>query len=441
MKIEDIYNFIESLDEKEFFHYLSPESYYNSPLKYSICSNEFPKIETRKLLDIYFLLKENEDEILDLVANQVLNFTDEDYEIDQISVNWYILIFKLMNWDWKKTYQNLKIGKSSEYTEKLIELNENFDRKSYFIINDRDSEESLYTKDLCDAVYLLKDRDQRVNLEKVIKGESFESWNFTLKKGDYILYNKLKEIKISESDKKETFYQEIKKEFTKENRDLRLSALLGERRVVRFNNHYLNHKKYSKDMKKIISIREFWGSRNIGYLPNPKKTINVNINIEDVKKAVKKVSNKYYLLEEDEILNQYKFNASQFLNLGSYAFVNLDELSKTRTSITIEISRKVGSFDSSVEIANANRHIDSLFSEISNVIRRKDEVKSNTSSLTNFELSELESKNRTLERAKEEGYTEVFNSEDEVISAGRQGKITQSMKVVDDGKIVWVGKK
>ncbi len=122
-------------------------------------------------------------------------------------------------------------------------------------------------------------------------------------------------------------------------------------------------------MKYLKKINELYGSSST---PNPRKTINVNFNIDNVKKAVLKISGDYKLVEEDDILNQYKFDNYEFLNLGSYAFINLDEINENRTSITIEIIRKVGSFNIGAELNKANNHINSLFTIISKYLKNPD---------------------------------------------------------------------
>lgn len=182
MKIEDVYNFIDSLSEEEFFEYLTPESYYNTNLYNSICGDNLPIISIRKLLEIYFLLSENEDDIINFVLEKMYEFSE--YEVEMNGLDWYIIIFYLAG------FQNpyniyTKINTTNKNNENLVELitlNENFDRNSDFIFNDTDSQESFYTKDLTECVLLVTDRDKQMNFEKIVKTEEFHSRNISFKK-------------------------------------------------------------------------------------------------------------------------------------------------------------------------------------------------------------------------------------------------------------------
>ena len=49
------------------------------------------------------------------------------------------------------------------------------------------------------------------------------------------------------------------------------------------------------------------------------------------------------------------------MSLGVYIDINLSSVNENKTEITIEIRRKIGSFDQSHEVTNANKHIDTMF--------------------------------------------------------------------------------
>lgn len=106
-------------------------------------------------------------------------------------------------------------------------------------------------------------------------------------------------------------------------------------------------------------------------IPNPKKTINLDFNIDKVKKAILTIpliNKKYKFTNSSEVLNQYTLEALEFLSIGVYIDFNLSTVSENKTEITIEIRRKVGSFDQSHEITNANKHLEVLIQNLSYTI-------------------------------------------------------------------------
>jgi len=95
-------------------------------------------------------------------------------------------------------------------------------------------------------------------------------------------------------------------------------------------------------------------------LPNPKKTLQINKNVEDVRQAIEHLplfTDKYSLIKNNPIINQFTFSASEFLSIGVYIEVNYNSVEENKTEITIEVIRKVGSFNQSHEITNANHHL------------------------------------------------------------------------------------
>ena len=125
-------------------------------------------------------------------------------------------------------------------------------------------------------------------------------------------------------------------------------------------------------------------------IPNPKKTITIEFSIEQVMKSIPKISaasdTKYGVSEINAIFNQVTLECSEFLSLGVYIDFNLVKKSDTSTEITIEIRRKIGSFDTDVEIQNANYHFTDLVNHLSKVIVMSDEEFNRTYStvLTNI---------------------------------------------------------
>lgn len=107
-------------------------------------------------------------------------------------------------------------------------------------------------------------------------------------------------------------------------------------------------------------------------IPNPKKTITIEFPIEKVMNAIPKINiasdTKYKVSEINETFNQVILECLEFLSLGVFIDFNLVKKSETSTEITIEIRRKIGSFDTDVEVQNANYHFTDLLKYLSEII-------------------------------------------------------------------------
>ena len=107
-------------------------------------------------------------------------------------------------------------------------------------------------------------------------------------------------------------------------------------------------------------------------IPNPKKTITIEFPIDQVMKSIPKISaasdTKYSVSEINAIFNQVTLECSEFLSLGVYIDFNLVKKSDTSTEVTIEIRRKIGSFDTDVEVQRASYHFTDLVKYLSEVI-------------------------------------------------------------------------
>jgi hypothetical protein len=112
-------------------------------------------------------------------------------------------------------------------------------------------------------------------------------------------------------------------------------------------------------------------------LPNPKKTITIEFPIDQVMKSIPKITaasdTKYNVTEVNAIFNQVTLECSEFLSLGVYIDFNLVKKSETSTEVTVEIRRKIGSFDNAVELQNANHHFMDLVNHLSSVIVMSDD--------------------------------------------------------------------
>lgn len=114
----------------------------------------------------------------------------------------------------------------------------------------------------------------------------------------------------------------------------------------------------------------------LGVISNPKKIIVIDFSLDKVKIGVDriaKLSNKYKFTKSNPIFNQTTYEATEFASLGVYIDINLSSLADNKTEITIEIRRKIGSFDKSYEVTEANQHISNLIDIISLAIGKTDE--------------------------------------------------------------------
>jgi hypothetical protein len=106
----------------------------------------------------------------------------------------------------------------------------------------------------------------------------------------------------------------------------------------------------------------------IGAIANPTKKVTVEFPLNKVKEGVMNISKifkKYRLEKQNQMFNQYTFDASEFLSLGVYIDVNLSQVADNRTDVQIEVRRKLGAFDNWVEVQNANEHIQKMIEGIS----------------------------------------------------------------------------
>jgi hypothetical protein len=106
-------------------------------------------------------------------------------------------------------------------------------------------------------------------------------------------------------------------------------------------------------------------------IPNPKKTLTVNFDISKVAdsiQAIPSLEKTYKLTKGNEAFNIYTLEAAEFLSLGIFADFSLNEIAEGKTEITLELRRKIGSFDESYEVSKANQHIDTLMDLLSKAI-------------------------------------------------------------------------
>jgi hypothetical protein len=106
-------------------------------------------------------------------------------------------------------------------------------------------------------------------------------------------------------------------------------------------------------------------------IPNPRKSITIDFTIQEVGAALKRVPGyavKYPLHQINEVFHQYTFGATEFLSMGVFIDVGLNEVSATRTEVSIEVRRKVGAFDQWYEVQHANKHIANLIDALTKLL-------------------------------------------------------------------------
>lgn len=111
-------------------------------------------------------------------------------------------------------------------------------------------------------------------------------------------------------------------------------------------------------------------------IPNPTKKVTVNFSLAETRNAVKNVSKldaKFVPHDFNDVMENYKFGITEFLSIGSYVDVNISEIDDKKTSIEITVSRKVGTFNKSYEVTNANTHIANMITYISTTIGKSEQ--------------------------------------------------------------------
>lgn len=132
-----------------------------------------------------------------------------------------------------------------------------------------------------------------------------------------------------------------------------------------------------------------------GVIPNPKKTIEIDFSIEQIKGSIEYIpykNNKYKFYQKNEVINLYSFHGMEFLSLGVYIDIHLSSINESRTKIDIEVRRTMGAFDKPSEINKANDHIQNITKYISECVV-----------LSNEELHQLKESTSTSNSDKKKG--------------------------------------
>ncbi|HMH22808.1 MAG TPA: hypothetical protein VK563_13575 [Puia sp.] len=134
----------------------------------------------------------------------------------------------------------------------------------------------------------------------------------------------------------------------------------------------------------------------IGAIPNPRKSFQIDKSANEINTALENLhlySKIYRLNKANPLLKLYTFEATERLSLGVYIDVTFAKLSDSLTEVTIEVRRKIGSFDKSWEISNANIHITNISDLLSTSLTNDP-----TEKKVEFEVQEALKQQRIVER-------------------------------------------
>ena len=88
----------------------------------------------------------------------------------------------------------------------------------------------------------------------------------------------------------------------------------------------------------------------LGAIPNPKKTLEIDFNVEQIISTILFIplkDTKYSFISKNDVFKTFRFAALEFLSLGVFVDISVSSITDTKSKIEIEVSRKVGAFDQS----------------------------------------------------------------------------------------------
>lgn len=129
-----------------------------------------------------------------------------------------------------------------------------------------------------------------------------------------------------------------------------------------------------------------------GMISNPKRNVSVDMNINRIRKIVKKLYKVYTSIDyawsenkEDDFTNTYSYKVKEGgLSFGARAVITLKKVDENTTNVEVEMQRQVGSYDTDHEVSEANNQINAIFSAMSVLAAKTDEE------LNNLVVSESE---------------------------------------------------
>jgi len=134
----------------------------------------------------------------------------------------------------------------------------------------------------------------------------------------------------------------------------------------------------------------------IGSIPNPKKSFQIDKSVDDINSALENLhlySKTYRLNKANPLLKLYTFEATETLSLGVFIDATFAKVSDSITEVTIEVRRKIGSFDKSWEVSKANNHITNISDLLSTSLTNDP-----TEKKAEFEAKEALYQSREIER-------------------------------------------
>ena len=114
-----------------------------------------------------------------------------------------------------------------------------------------------------------------------------------------------------------------------------------------------------------------------GMIPNPTKTITINLPIKKVDEIVgdlaphilKQMLNisGYIPRKREQLFNEivYEISGSELFSLGVIITLTLSEISENKTQVHIEIRRALGAFDRPIEVQMASEHLMNILKGLS----------------------------------------------------------------------------
>ena len=115
-------------------------------------------------------------------------------------------------------------------------------------------------------------------------------------------------------------------------------------------------------------------------IANPVKSLILKYSIEELHRIMPLLAN--YLAENiavgykhesfDSVINEVQISKSEDLSVGVLIVVNLNYKEENITEVTIEVQRKIGSFNRGIEVTNANIHLNNLVKALSYLIQNPD---------------------------------------------------------------------
>lgn len=124
-----------------------------------------------------------------------------------------------------------------------------------------------------------------------------------------------------------------------------------------------------------------------GMISNPKRSVTVDMEINALKKRVKSLYKVYTSIDisyagniEDDFTNTFQYKVKEGgLSMGANAVITLKKESDNSTTIEVEMQRVIGSYDTDIEVSNANAQLTAIFNSLSILAQKTDDEVDNLS--------------------------------------------------------------